>query len=62
MNCYACKWRRDVPGDCHSQCGNAGAKVESNPHGVINGWCWWPLNFDPIWIESCTGFEQKEEV
>lgn len=24
-----------------------------NPHGVKMGWCEWPINFDPIWIESC---------
>ena len=19
-NCYECRWRRDIPGDCHSRC------------------------------------------
>lgn len=33
--------------------------VSCNPHGVNNGWCMWPLNFDPIWIETCVGYEEK---
>lgn len=27
--------------------------VKLNPHGVKNGWAAWPINFDPIWVESC---------
>ena len=27
--------------------------LDLNPHGVKNGWCNWPLDFDPIWIEKC---------
>jgi len=22
-----------------------------NEHGVNNGWCNWPINFDPIWVD-----------
>jgi len=24
-----------------------------NPHGVINGWAFWPYNFDQIWVKFC---------
>lgn len=24
-----------------------------DPHGYRNGWASWPLDFDPIWINSC---------
>ena len=27
--------------------------IKLNEHGVRNGWADWPLNFDPIWVESC---------
>lgn len=27
------------------------AGVEGNPYGIKNGWCNWPLDFDPVWIE-----------
>jgi hypothetical protein len=27
--------------------------VELNPHGVRNGWATWPMDFDPIWVDSC---------
>lgn len=33
-----------------------------NPHGVRNGWCDWPLQFDPIWIESCVGYTEVDKT
>ena len=33
--------------------------IKGNPHGVKNGWFTWPIDFDPVWVETCTGFEQK---
>jgi hypothetical protein len=36
--------------------------VKLNEHGVKNGWADWPLNFDPVWVEDCKFFEEKEEV
>ena len=55
-NCYECKYRNEIPGDCHSTCQNDQAKVTGNKHGIRNGWFLWPWNFDPIWLESCDGF------
>lgn len=34
--------------------------IQANPHGVRNGWFMWPFNFDPVWLENCTGFEKRE--
>lgn len=36
-----------------------GVIVKGNPHGISNGWFMHPLNFDPVWLESCNGFEAK---
>jgi len=36
-------------------------KIKANPHGVRNGWFNWPVNFDPVWLENCDGFKQKEK-
>jgi hypothetical protein len=33
--------------------------VKLNETGIRGGWASWPLDFDPIWIESCV-FEKKE--
>lgn len=33
--------------------------VTGNPHGIKSGWFVWPLNFDPVWLETCNGFEPK---
>ena len=34
--------------------------VTGNPHGIRQGWFNWPFNFDPIWLESCNGFQKDE--
>lgn len=33
-----------------------------NPHGVKNGWVNWPLDYDPIWVEKCEFFTNKNET
>ncbi len=35
--------------------------IRGNPHGVVNSWFVWPINFDPIWLENCDGFEPIQE-
>lgn len=35
-----------------------GCVVTGNAHGIRNGWFVHPFNFDPVWLESCTGFER----
>lgn len=57
-NCYECIHRGALPGSCHSRCRNISAKVKMNPYGVKSGWGLWPIDFDPIWVESCDGFSQ----
>ena len=56
-NCYKCKYRGTIPGDCHSSCSNTKAIVEGDLHGIRNGWFFYPLNFDPVWLEECDGFK-----
>jgi hypothetical protein len=34
-------------------------KIAAVPHGVRNGWFVWPVNFDPVWLEHCEGFQIK---
>jgi hypothetical protein len=33
-------------------------RVTALQHGINKGWFMWPINFDPVWLESCTGFEE----
>ena len=35
--------------------------VTGVPHGIERGWFSWPLNFDPVWLRTCNGFEAKGE-
>ena len=39
---------------------STGLKVKGNPKGIRGGWFNHPLNFDPLWLEECDGFESKE--
>ena len=55
-NCYDCKGRGSIPGDCHSTCSQRQAHVVGNPVGIRGGWFRWPWNFDPKWLVSCDSF------
>ena len=28
-------------------------------HGFDSGWFMWPINFDPVWLISCDGYEAR---
>ena len=58
-DCYKCIHRRDVPQDCHSSCANKTCKVTCIKHGFDQGWFFFPENYDPAWLTSCDGFEEK---
>ena len=34
--------------------------VHGSEHGIRNGWFMWPINFDPVWLVSCDGYQPKE--
>lgn len=68
-NCYDCIHRRNLAGDCHSACSHPKANISflvgvgnplgitGNAHGIRSGWFMWPMNYDPVWLDSCNGFE-----
>lgn len=33
--------------------------VKGNEHGIKKGWFNHPWNFDPVWLEECTGFAKE---
>jgi hypothetical protein len=39
-----------------------GCNVVGHPHGIRMGWFNHPFNFDPTWLQSCTGFEPKKDA
>lgn len=41
--------------------GHAVLEVKGSPHGISNGWFTWPVDFDPTWLEVCSGFTSNEE-
>ena len=61
--CNECDYRGTIPGDCHSTCSFDFKKAELplpkfNSHGVKMGWCFFPANFDPIWLSDCPAFAE----
>lgn len=34
--------------------------ISYNKYGFSSGWFMWPMNFDPVWLETCDGFKEKE--
>ena len=34
--------------------------IEGNSHGIRSGWFIWPIDFDPVWVEQCTGFTEAK--
>ena len=36
-----------------------GKRIFCNEHGMRSGWCDWPIQFDPCWIDECEFFEEK---
>jgi hypothetical protein len=73
-NCHECIHRGEVPGDAHICCRHPKANIsflvgvgnplgiKGNAHGIRHGWFMWPMNFDPVWLEACNGFEARKEV
>ena len=33
--------------------------ISISRHGFNHGWAYWPVNFDPVWINNCDGFTEK---
>lgn len=60
-NCYDCKFRQDIPESAHSCCMNRSNSliVRGDAYGMRHGWFAWPINFDPVWLRECNGFESK---
>ena len=58
--CYSCKNKHNIPGDCHIGCSKPDPNMTGNPHGISNGWFFYPFNFDPIWMtKKCSNYEPK---
>ena len=36
--------------------------IKADRYGVEMGWFMWPVNFDPVWLENCDGFEVKKTL
>ena len=41
--------------------GSKELNIKASPHGVKQGWFIFPVNFDPVWLLNCDGFESVNE-
>jgi hypothetical protein len=39
---------------------NGNAFLQFDPYGVKMGWCTWPVNFDPVWVDCYLPIEKKD--
>lgn len=39
-----------------------GIHVKGDPQGIRSGWFSHPLNFDPVWLVECDGFEEVNKT
>lgn len=59
--CYSCMHRENVPGNAHIKCNNPDKDMTGHPHGIKNGWFYYPILFDPIWkLKDCANYESKD--
>lgn len=40
------------------ECNGYTENLKLNSHGMRNGWAFWPINFDPVWVEHCNFYEE----
>ena len=63
LKCKTCVNKNSIPGDNHISCGRPSVSVAGvSQHGLDNGWFMFPINFDPMWAENCTGYVSKDEI
>jgi hypothetical protein len=61
--CHQCVSKYNVPGDAHIGCNNPDPLTKGYRHGIINGWFYYPVLFDPTWmITKCRNFKEKENA
>lgn len=41
---------------------NSRPAVQISDWGKSHGWADWPIQFDPIWIDKCEFYTQKEDI
>lgn len=55
--CHQCIHKRNVPWNAHIECVNPDPNMTGNPHGVRNGWFYYPILFDPVWAtKKCVNY------
>ena len=62
LNCWDCKHKRSIPGDCHISCAKPDPDMTGHKVGINGGWFFYPSNFDPIWkTKECCNLEATED-
>ena len=59
--CHKSVHKKDVPGNCHIACTKPDPEMTGNPHGIENGWFYYPILFDPCWAtKKCVNFKSNK--
>lgn len=61
--CWACKHKREVPGNTHFRCVKPDPAMTGDEHGIENGWFIYPHLFDPVWkTKACRNYEAADDA
>lgn len=60
-DCHECRYSEKTPWSHHLTCRCKSAVVEGSEHGISHGWFCYPFDYDPIWLEFCDSFEEKDK-
>jgi len=61
LMCHKCEHKVELPYNTHIQCIKPDPKMKGEAHGIVNGWFFYPVNFDPIWAtKDCENFKPIE--
>ena len=58
--CLNCKYKGSVPGSSHLTCSKKNVLVDAEEYGIKMGWFNFPYDFDPTWLNKCSGFVDKD--
>jgi len=65
VKCYKCGYKGSISGNAHIQCNfdwdkSGNSTPKGSLYGIQRGWYFFPLNYDPIWMEDECQFFSTE--
>lgn len=59
--CRTCEFKHSNAGTHHLRCTKTNAIININTAARAKGWANWPIDFDPIWIDTCDSYYNENQ-